>query len=154
MLWKLKTTKATRMTRRMRSVKENVEVEVRTSSITSRRRGSTCQRNPPGGNSIDMKNLLKKNQDSMAKLQQHDADIRKLNRHDREAAALKNGMRRLEEEQKKVTSDRDRLKQLLDDQKWRSMDIKSKFDRDMMNLLKKNEQHEAALGEFKEKHGK
>nr|CAH7755656.1 unnamed protein product [Callosobruchus chinensis] len=53
---------------------------------------------------------------------------------------------------KKVDSDR--LKQLLDNQKRRSMDVRSKFDRDMMNLLKKNEQHEATLKNFKEKPGK
>nr|CAH7717726.1 unnamed protein product [Callosobruchus chinensis] len=79
----------------------------------------------------DMKNQLKKNEESIDKLRrQHDAAM------------------------KKVTADRDMLKQLLDHQKRRSLDVKSKFDKDMMNLLKKNEQHEAALREFKEKHGK
>nr|CAH7767088.1 unnamed protein product [Callosobruchus chinensis] len=54
----------------------------------------------------------------------------------------------------KTITDRHRLKQWLDDQKNRSLDVKSKFDRHMMNLLKKNEQHEATLKDFKEKHGK
>nr|CAH7728853.1 unnamed protein product [Callosobruchus chinensis] len=79
----------------------------------------------------DMKNVLKKNRESIDKLrQQHDAAKRKL------------------------SEKQDRLKQLLDDQKKKSMDVESKFDRDIMNLLKKNEQREETLKSFTEKHCK
>nr|CAH7728551.1 unnamed protein product [Callosobruchus chinensis] len=81
--------------------------------------------------------------------------MRKLNeKHNKEAAVSKYEIRRLKEELKTVTGNSDRLKQLLDDQKRRSVDVRSKFDRDMMNLLKKNEQQEATLKDFKEKQGK
>nr|CAH7765282.1 unnamed protein product [Callosobruchus chinensis] len=63
------------------------------------------------------------------------------------AAALKYEIRRLKEELKTVTSDRDKLKQLLNDQKRRRKDVKR------MNLLKKNNQLEATLKDFEGKHG-
>nr|CAH7725944.1 unnamed protein product [Callosobruchus chinensis] len=44
---------------------------------------------------------------------------------------------------------KDRLKQLLDNEKRRVMDIKNRFDKDTMNLLNRNEQHETTLREFK-----
>ncbi|VEN57665.1 unnamed protein product, partial [Callosobruchus maculatus] len=77
----------------------------------------------------DTKNLLKKNEETIAKLQgQHRVAMREL------------------------TADQDRLKQLLDPQKRECVCIKSKFERDKKNLLKKNDQHEAALRKVNEKH--
>nr|CAH7750768.1 unnamed protein product [Callosobruchus chinensis] len=130
-------TKATRMTRRVRSVVEDDEIGVRATSF-SPRRGGTFQRNPPVrtapegtekftcwrwgqkvhlmvGCRIQLDNM--KNKESIDKLQQqHDAVMRKLNeKHDREAAVLEYVIRRLKEKLKTVTADRDRLKQLLDD---------------------------------------
>nr|CAH7749247.1 unnamed protein product [Callosobruchus chinensis] len=55
---------------------------------------------------------------------------------------------------KKIAADRDRLKQLLDNEKRRSMDIKNKFNRDTKNLRKKSEQYGAALRKLNEKHDK
>nr|CAH7759090.1 unnamed protein product [Callosobruchus chinensis] len=83
----------------------------------------------------DMKNMLKKNEESIDKLRQkHDEAMRKLGeKRGREAAVLKYEIRRLKEELKTVTADRDRLQQLLYNQKRRSMDVNSKFERDMMN---------------------
>nr|CAH7736893.1 unnamed protein product [Callosobruchus chinensis] len=78
-----------------------------------------------------MKNLLKKNEESIVNLQQqHKAAI------------------------KKLAADKDRMKQLLDNQNRRRMDIKNKFDRDMKNLRKRSEQYKAALRELNEKHVK
>nr|CAH7726214.1 unnamed protein product [Callosobruchus chinensis] len=101
----------------------------------------------------DIKNLLKENEESIAKIeQQHEAAIKKLTgKHDRETAVLKGEIRRLKEEQEKFTAVGDRLKQLLDNQKRRSTDIENKFDRDTKNL-RKSEQYEAALRKLNEKH--
>nr|CAH7742051.1 unnamed protein product [Callosobruchus chinensis] len=101
----------------------------------------------------DIKNLLKKNEESIAKIeQQHEAAKKKLTgKDDRETAVLKGKIRRLKEVQEKFTADRDRLKQLLDNQKRRSTDIENKFDRDTKNLRKKSEQYESALRKLNER---
>nr|CAH7751091.1 unnamed protein product [Callosobruchus chinensis] len=76
----------------------------------------------------DIKNLLKKNEGSIAKIEeQHGA----------------------EKQEKSV--DGDELKQLLDNQKQRKLDIKNKFDRDTKNLRKKSEQYKAYLRKLNEK---
>nr|CAH7749295.1 unnamed protein product [Callosobruchus chinensis] len=53
------------------------------------------------------------------------------------------------EDLNKVTADRKRLKQLLDEKKRRNMDVKSNFERIMMNLLENKEQHEVTLKDLK-----
>ncbi|VEN59224.1 unnamed protein product [Callosobruchus maculatus] len=69
-----------------------------------------------------IKNLVKKNEGSIANLQrQHGVAMRELR------------------------ADKDRMKQLFASQKWRSMHFQSKFKTNRKNLLKKNEQHEVAL---------
>nr|CAH7746844.1 unnamed protein product [Callosobruchus chinensis]CAH7753901.1 unnamed protein product [Callosobruchus chinensis] len=84
----------------------------------------------------DMKNLLKKNGESISKLQQqHETAIKQLGKHDRETAVLKDEIRRLKDGQEKFTADRDRLKQLLDNEKRRSIDIK-KEDLDQLKKAK------------------
>nr|CAH7761423.1 unnamed protein product [Callosobruchus chinensis] len=76
-----------------------------------------------------MKNLPKKDEESIAKLQQqHEAAI------------------------KKLAADGDMLKQLPDNPKRRSTNIKIKFVRDTKNLRKKSEHYEVALRKLNEKH--
>ncbi|CAH1961199.1 unnamed protein product [Acanthoscelides obtectus] len=78
----------------------------------------------------DKKNLLKRNEESIAKLQQqHKTALRELReKHDKEVAALKDEMKRLKEELERVTAERDKLKQLVEDQRRTSLDIKSKVE--------------------------
>nr|CAH7759153.1 unnamed protein product [Callosobruchus chinensis] len=80
----------------------------------------------------DIKNLPKRNEEIIAKIeQQHEAAIKNLTgKHDRETAVLKGEIRRLKEEQEKFIAD---------------------GDRDTKNLRKKSEQYEAALRKLDEK---
>nr|CAH7736903.1 unnamed protein product [Callosobruchus chinensis] len=76
-----------------------------------------------------MRNQLKKNKGSIAKLQQqHEAAI------------------------KKLAGNWGWSKQLLANEKRRSTEIKNKFDRDPKNLRKNSEQYEAAFRKLNEKH--
>nr|CAH7731984.1 unnamed protein product [Callosobruchus chinensis] len=84
----------------------------------------------------DIRNLLKKNEESISKLQQqHEAAIKKpAEKHDRETATLKDEIGRLKDEQEKFTADRDMLKQLLD-----------KEERTIRSSLEEEDQEVAAL---------
>lgn len=74
----------------------------------------------------DMRNLYKKNADSIAELQKaHEDYIRELNeRHDNELKSLQDALRKAQA----GASERDKMKHLLDDQRRKSLEIKDKVE--------------------------
>nr|CAH7737850.1 unnamed protein product [Callosobruchus chinensis] len=153
-------TKATRMTRSVRCVEKDNSTQGKANSFTRRRRNPpfrttleatekfTCWRCEQKGHlrvgchiQVDE---MKVNVERSAECTNKMKSMQDTNERVKES--------RFKEEQEKFTANGDRLEQLLDNQKRRSMDIKIKFDRDTKNLQEKNKQYEAALRKLKEKH--